>query len=159
MEKHSGLRGVLYYEKKYVNEWGYWMAYEETALYLHAEAILNDKGDEKLQLDAWEGVSIRYGLRVVGLRAEFYRMGAKDYSYAKLVMQIIEKRNEVDAANNLQKSMKRLETHLSTQLMKVVAIFRASNETKRADRGGDIGGKFSSRLVCGPILKREKWFC
>ena len=129
------------YEANYVNASGYWIAFHEAALDLKAEAIEEKNDSDAPQYDVWAGISNRYGLRVVGLRAEFYKMAAKDPAYAKLMMPTLKRHNEVAATDDPQESMSKLDTHLSTQLMKAVATMSASNATKRSGRGGAAGNK------------------
>lgn len=76
---------------------------------------------------------------VLGLRAELYNMATKDPTYAKLVMLKLEERKEVEASDELQESIKKLETHLSNQRMKAVESLIASNVSKRAGRGDPAG--------------------
>lgn len=73
------------------------------------------------------GISNRYVLRVVGLRVEFYKRAAKYPSSAKLFMPSLEKSNKVAAAADLQDTMNKLDSHLSTQLMKAVSNLSDSN--------------------------------
>jgi hypothetical protein len=40
--------------------------------------------------DVWTMMAVRYGLRVVGLRVEFYERSAKDLMYDRLVMPVLE---------------------------------------------------------------------
>ena len=108
------------------------MAFHEAAMDLRAEAIEEKNYPEALQYDVWAGFSLLNGLQVVRLRAEFYKMAAKDAAYANLVMPTVERRNEVSAAGDLQESMTKLKTHLLTQLMKAVATMSSSNATKRS---------------------------
>ena len=86
MENHSSLRAAEDYDTNYVKAAGYWMAFHEAALDLRQESIVEKDDDAALQCDMWPGVSNRYGLRFVVLRTEFYKMSAKDPTYAKLVM-------------------------------------------------------------------------
>ena len=86
-------------------------------------------------------MSNRYILRVVGLRTEVYKKGAKDLTYGKIVMPAIERHIEMAAVDELQELMSKLETYLSTQLLKEVATLSASNVTIRAGKGGAAGEK------------------
>ena len=92
MEKHSRLRPVVEYEANYINSAGYWMAFHESAISLRDEALgAPDRDSEEAnEYDFWALISIRYGLRVVGLRAEFYKMSARDPIYAKMIMATLE---------------------------------------------------------------------
>ena len=144
MENYFSFRAVAEYGANYVNAAGYRMDLHEAALDLRKEAIVEKDNDAALQCDVWAGLSNRYGLRVIGLRAEFYKMSPKDPTCAKLVMLTLERRNEMAAADDLQESMSKMETHLSTQLMKEVATLSASHATKRASKGGAAGEKKSN---------------
>lgn len=136
MEKHNSMRPVFEFEANYTNAAGYWMAFNKSAMALRHEAM-EDKDDAKAQLyDVWAQIATHYGLRVTGLRVEFYRMVARDPTYAKLVMPSLEQRNELPASDDLIEPMDKLETHMSTQLMKAVATLNASNATKRSGKGG-----------------------
>ena len=139
IEKHPSLRAVAEYEANYINAAGYWMAFHESAIQLRQEALKAEDREKALKCDVWSQIAVRYGLRVTGLRCEFYRMAARDPVHAKLVMPTLERRYEVPAADDLQDSMAKLETHMSTQLMKAVATLAASNATKRSG-GGKKGG-------------------
>lgn len=136
MEKHQSLRPVCEYESNYINAAGYWMAFHEAAIALRQESIADKEDDDAFHFDVWALMAIRYGLRVVGLRSEFYKLAARDPTYAKLVMPSLEQRNDVVAADDLTGPMEKLDTHMTTQLMKAVATLSASNATKRAGKGG-----------------------
>lgn len=81
-------------------------------------------------------MAVSYGLRALGLRAEFYKLAAKDSTYAKLVLPAVEKREDLAAAYILEKPMNYLETHMTTQLMKAVASLSGSDTDKKAGRPG-----------------------
>lgn len=135
LEKHSSMRAVYEYEANYINSSGYWMSFHQAAICLRQEAI-EDKDEEKaFRFDVWSLMAVRYGLRVVGLRTEFYRMAARDPVHAKLVMPTLEQRGEVPAADDLDESLEKLDNLMATQLMKAVATLSASNATKRAGKG------------------------
>ena len=139
MERHNSLRAVYEYEANYINSAGYWMSFHEAALDLRSDSIEEKKDNEAKLFDLWAAIAIRYGLRVVGLRAEFYRMAAIDPTYAKMIMPTLEPRNEIAAADDLKETMEKLDTHMTTQLMKEVATLNASNSTKKARNGGSAG--------------------
>ena len=65
-------------------------------------------------------------MRVVGLRPEFYKLVAKDPTYARLVMPTLESRADMPASYDLVEPMEKLKYHIATQLMKAVATFNAS---------------------------------
>lgn len=117
------------------------MSLHESAIALRQEAIADKKDAEAQRFDVWALVAIRYSLRLVGLRCEFYKLAAKDPTYAKLVIPTLEAKGEVAASDDLVEPLEKLETHLSTQLMKAVATLSASNATKRAGGKGGAAGK------------------
>lgn len=116
------------------------MTLHEAAIDLRQEFLADKKEEEASLYDVWALISVRYGLRVTGMRAEFYRLAAKDPTHAKLVLPTLEKKNDMPAADDLVEPMERLETWNATQLMKAVATLSASNATKRAGRGGASNG-------------------
>lgn len=136
MERHSSMRAVCEYETNYINAVGYWLAFQQAAFALRQEALADKKYPEASKFDCWMTVAGRYGLRVVGLRSEFYKMAADDPTYAKLVITTLEKRSDVVASEDLVEAMDKLDINMSTQLMKAVATLSASNATKRAGKGG-----------------------
>ena len=136
MEKHQSLRAVAEYEANYINSAGYWMAFHEAALDLRQEMLEEKKDEEAKNYDVWAALVIRYGLRVVGLRSEFYKMAARDPTYAKMILPTLQQRNEVAAADDLTEAMDKLDSHMTTQLMKAVATLSGSNATKRNGKGG-----------------------
>lgn len=69
-------------------------------------------------------LSVRYALRVVGLRTEFYKMAADDPSVAKMMLPTLEKSQDMIAADNMEDTMEKLQTHMNTQMMKVVAALK-----------------------------------
>lgn len=140
MEAHKSMRAVFEYEANYTNASGYWMAFNQAAISLRQEAQEQKRYDQAEIYDVWAIVAVRYGLRVTGLRVEFYKLVARDPTYAKLVMPSLEQRNDIPAADDLVEPLEKLDVHLSTQLMKAVATLNASNATKRAGGGGAAGG-------------------
>lgn len=139
LEEHKSLRAVSEYEANYINAAGFWMAFNQASISLRSEALEEKKFDQAEMFDVWGIVSIRYGLRVTGLRSEFYKLAARDPVYAKLVLPTLEQKNDIPAADDLVEPMEKLDSHMSTQLMKAVATLSASNATKRAGRGGAAG--------------------
>lgn len=78
------------------------MTFHHATVNLQAEVELSDPGlGERLGL--WEYMPISYGLRCVGLRAEFYRLAARDPTYAKLVLHSLENHVEQPTADILEK--------------------------------------------------------
>lgn len=70
------LCAVVENESHYIKASGYWVDFYEAALDLRSEYLSEEKSGEALQSDVWGLVGIRYGLRVVGLRPEVYKMAA-----------------------------------------------------------------------------------
>lgn len=130
MEVHKSMRAVLEYEANYTNASGYWMSFHQAAIALRQEAQEQKSYDKAEIFDVWAVVAIRYGLRVTGLRVEFYKLVARDPTHATLVMPSLEQRNDIPAANDLVEPLEKLDVHMSTQLMKAVATLNASNTTK-----------------------------
>lgn len=65
-------------------------------------------------------ISVRYELRVTEMRAKFYTLVTKDSTYPKIVLPSLERRNDTPAADDLVERLEKLDTHMTTQLMKVV---------------------------------------
>lgn len=61
-------------------------------------------------------------------------MAAKDPAYDKLVISIIEQKNEIQAEDDLVEPLETLESHMSRQLMKRVATLSERTTTKKAGR-------------------------
>lgn len=80
-------------------------------------------------------IAVRYILRVVGMGSKFYKLTARDPTYAKMVMPSHEQRNDVATADDLTEPLEKLENHIATQLMKAGATLGASNATMRAGKG------------------------
>jgi hypothetical protein len=95
-----------------------------------------DAAAKALKYDVWGIISVRYGLRVVGLRVEFYKRSAKDPTHAKLIMPALEGRNDVAAADDLNDALEKLDTHMAFQLMKAVASLSTTNAVKRVSGDG-----------------------
>lgn len=138
LEKHSSLRPIAEYEANYVNAAGYWMSFHHTAIKLRQEALAAGDADasKAVKYDAWAIISVRYGLRAVGLRVEFYKRAARDPTNAKLVMPALEQRYDMAPADDLDEAVTKLETHMTTQLMKAVASLSATNAVKRTGKDG-----------------------
>lgn len=137
LERQASMRAVSEYEAKYINAAGYWGAFHQAAVDMRQEAIAESKYEDARQFDVWQIISVRYTLRVLGLRTEFYRLAAEDPVHAKMVLPALERRGEIAAADDLDGPIAQLESHMTTQLMKAVATLHASNATKRArGRGG-----------------------
>jgi hypothetical protein len=81
-------------------------------------------------------LAVRYGLRVVGLRTEFYKKSAKDPMHAKMVMPVLEGQNEIPTTDDLDEVMEKLDTHMATQLMKASESLLATNAVKCSGDGG-----------------------
>jgi hypothetical protein len=139
LEKHASLRTLAEYEAHYVNAAGYWMFFGETARALRDEHLAKNTTvgfQEAERLDTWVGLALRYGLRVVGLRTEFFRLSAKDPQHARLVMPALENQGVMAATDDIEDTMEKLDTHLATQLMKAAATLSANNAVGRSGAGG-----------------------
>jgi hypothetical protein len=144
MERHSSLRPLYEYEAHYMNAVGYWMAFHQSALALRQEYLVSETADaaaKALKYDVWGIIAVRYGLRVVGLRVEFYKRSAKDPMHARLIMPALEGRNDVSAADDLDDTLGKLDTHMASQLMKAVASLSATNAVKRGSGDGAAGSQ------------------
>ena len=75
----------------------------------------------------------------VGLLLEFYKKAARDPTDAKLVMSALEQKYDMAPANDLDEAVSKLETHITTQLMKAVASLSATNTVWRT--GKDCAAK------------------
>jgi hypothetical protein len=139
MERHSSLRPIYEHEAHYTNAAGYWMAFHQSAVALRAECLQElttsaqpASAIEKAQMyDVWAIVAVRYGLRVVGLRVEFYKRSAKDPMHERLIMPALEGRSDIAAADDLDEALSQLDSHMASQLMKAVASLSATNAVKR----------------------------
>jgi hypothetical protein len=81
MERHPNIHPLLEYEAHCVNSAGYWMSFSSAAMALRGESLKLEgtTGVEEAEMfDVWAMIAVRYGLRVVGLRVEFYKRSAKD---------------------------------------------------------------------------------
>jgi hypothetical protein len=149
LERHPSLRQLFEYESHYINSAGYWMAFHQSAIALRGEclAAIGAGNDGSLALerasvyDVWGIIAVRYGLRVVGLRVEFYKRASKDPMHAKLIMPVLEGRNDVAAADDLDDTLEKLDSHMATQLMKAVASLSATNAVKRGNGDGAAGSQ------------------
>eukprot|EP00737_Agarophyton_chilense_P000677 gb/GEZJ01000750.1/.p1 GENE.gb/GEZJ01000750.1/~~gb/GEZJ01000750.1/.p1 ORF type:complete len:164 (+),score=26.66 gb/GEZJ01000750.1/:414-905(+) len=136
VKKHTSIRPVSEYEVIYINAAGYCMAFLEAAVALCEESLANNKEEDAKKFDIWATVTVKYALQVVRLRCEFYKVTAKDPTQEKLVLPMLEKKENIAAADDLEKPMGRLESHMETQIMKVVAALHASNATHRSSERG-----------------------
>lgn len=68
---------------------------------------------------------------------------AKDTSYAKLLISMLEQSSSVAFADDLVEPMEELDSHFTTQLIKAVATIGAHNATKRA--GGSHKGNATGK--------------
>lgn len=69
----------------------------------------------------WALLAIRYGIRVVGLCTEFYNITSNDPKYDEMTFPTLQVLNYGVASDDLVESMKTLESHSITQIMKTVA--------------------------------------
>jgi hypothetical protein len=124
------LRALAEYEANYVNATGYWLTFAETAISLRDEELARETsaGVESAGLmDMWVAIAIRYGLRVVGLRTELFRMSSRDPAHARIVLPALENHGTVAATDDIADTMNKLDTHFATQLMKAAASLSADN--------------------------------
>jgi hypothetical protein len=105
MERHPSLRPLFEYEAHYLNSAGYWMSFSSAAMALRGEAL---KLEGTTGVDVWAMMAVRYGLRVVGLGAEFYTRSSKDPMHARLVMPVLEGQNNTPATDDLDDVMEKL---------------------------------------------------
>jgi hypothetical protein len=61
--------------------------------------------------------------------------------HAKLVMYVLEGRNDFAAADNLDDALEKLDSHMATQLMKAVASLSNTNSLKRGGGDGTAGSQ------------------
>lgn len=100
MGKHNSMRSVGEYEANYVNAAGYSMNFHHVAFALRQEALAEKRDDGAVKFDDWEKMLVRYGLKVVSLRAEFCNLAAEDPTYKKLVVAKLEKKDSLVTAYN-----------------------------------------------------------
>lgn len=138
MERHNSTRPVSEYESNYINSAGYWMAFHELAIELRSVALSGPEQDfdRAKEYDVGDLVSIRYGLIAIGLRAEFYKICDRDPLYAKTIMPALEQRNDVPATDDLEEAKEKLDSHLTTHLMKALATLSATNAMRRSGKKG-----------------------
>jgi hypothetical protein len=114
------------------------MSFSSAAMALRGE-VLNLEGttgvEEAEMFDVWAMMAVRYGLRVVGLRVEFYKRSAKDPMHDRIVMPVVEGQNNTPATDDLVDVME-LDMYMATQLMKAAASLHATNAVKRSGDGG-----------------------
>jgi hypothetical protein len=117
IERHPGLRPLFEYETHYKNSAGYWMSFSSATMDLRGDN-LNIEGrtgvDEAERFDVWAMMAVRYGLRVGGLRVEFYKTSTKDPMHARLVMPVLGGQNDTPATDDLDDVMEKLDMHLAT---------------------------------------------
>lgn len=124
------------YETNYINAAGYWMSFHASAVQMRQEAIAAGNTENAQKYDCWAIIAVRYGLRVFGLSEKICKKAAVDPVHAKLIMPALEQKNDTPAADDLTEALDKLESHMSTQLMKAVATLSASNATRRSGKGG-----------------------
>jgi hypothetical protein len=115
------------------------MSFSSAAMALRGEALELEgtSGVEEAEMFyVWAMMAVRYGLRVVGLRVEFYKRSAKDPMHSRLVMPVLEVQNDTPATEDLDDVMEKLDMHMATQLMKTAASLHATNDVKRSGDGG-----------------------
>lgn len=87
-------------------------------------------------MDVWYQIYFRYALRVVGMHSEVYKMSARDPAYLRMIMLTLQRRNELEAANELTEALYQVESHNMTGLIKAVSTLIARNNTKRSMNQG-----------------------
>jgi hypothetical protein len=133
MERHHSLRALFEYEAHYSSSAGYWMSFSHAAIAPRGEAA-NLEGTNAVEEAAM--MALRYGLRIVGLRVEFYKISAKYPMHAWLVIAVLEDQNDTPATDDLDDVMEMLDMHMATLLMKAAASLHATNSVKRSGDGG-----------------------
>jgi hypothetical protein len=116
-----------------MNPAGYWMIFSSAAMArLGGDLKLEGTtGVEEAEIfDVWAMMTVRYGLRVVRLRFEFYKRSAKEPMHARLVMPVLEDQYDTPATGDLDDV--KLDMHMDTQLMKAAVSLYA---TKRSGNG------------------------
>jgi hypothetical protein len=139
MERNPSLRPLFEYEAHYTTSAGYWMSFSSATIAILGEALKLEgtTGVEEAEMfDVWAMIAMRYGLRVVGPRAEFYKRSAKDPMHDRLVMPVLEGKNDTPATDVLDEVMEKLNMHMATQMMKAAASLHATNAVKRYGDGG-----------------------
>jgi hypothetical protein len=111
MERHPSLRPLFEYEAHYTNSAGFWMSFSSAAMALRGEDLKLEGTtgvEEAEMIDVWAMMAVRYGLRVVELRVEFYKRSARDPMQARLVMPVLEGQNDTPATDDLGDIMEKL---------------------------------------------------
>jgi len=135
------MRPVALYEANYINAAGYWLAFHRSAIELRQEALRSEEDQKAKRCDVWALLGVRYALRALGLRTEFYKMAADDPTTAKMLLPALEHRQDLPAADNLVEDLEKLDSHMTTQLMKAVATLKTTTATKKAGgKGGAADG-------------------
>jgi hypothetical protein len=69
------------------------MSFSSAAMALRGESLKLEGTtgvEEAERFDVWAMMAVRYGLRIVGLRVEFYTRSAKDPMHDRLVMPVLD---------------------------------------------------------------------
>lgn len=90
-----------------------------------------------MRMDVQMMISVRYALRALGLRTEFYKMAAEYPTTAKMKLPVLQKIRAVSDADDMEDAMEKLEVHMSTEFMKVVATLKVINTTNTLGGGRD----------------------
>ena len=73
-----------------------------TAFKLRYEALKDpEKAAEAILYEHWTFISNRYSLRVLGLRAQFYKITKKDQVHAKNMIPLLEDRGDMTMYKNI----------------------------------------------------------
>jgi hypothetical protein len=116
------------------------MSFSSAAMALRGGALKLEglNGAEEAEIfDVWAMMAVQYGLRVVGLRVEFFKTSEKDPMHARLVMQVLEGQNDTPPKDDLDDVMEKLDMHMATQLMKAAASLHATDGVKSRGNGKD----------------------
>jgi hypothetical protein len=139
MERHPSIRPLFEYEAHYANSAGYWMSFSSAAMALRGEALKLEGTtgvEEAKKFEVWAMMAVRYGLRVVGLRVDFYKRSGKYPMHARLVMPVLEGQNVRRTTDDLNDVMEKLDMHTATELMKAAASLHATNAVRPSGDGG-----------------------
>ena len=85
-------------------------------------------------------------------------MAARDRTYAKIILPALQHRNEVAATDDLTEAMDKLDSHMTTQLIKAVATLSAINATKRTGKGGPAGAISRNTFISFPLARHTMSF-
>lgn len=105
MEKQFSLRAVTDYEATYINAPGCWCSFHKAAVTTRHVALQEHNPFDAGSYDVWALISVRFALRVLGIRSEFYKLEADEPTYAGMMLPSLERRGEVMPADHLDGPM------------------------------------------------------